>query len=158
MWLRHGHRPRRLTIVGGVAALAGLVLVLNPSNGGIDALGVMWGLFAACGLADLLRAVVESDHPLPPIALAWAGMVVGAITLIVLDLAHALPFSVHTRDVVLAHHSVSWVVPIIGLSFVAAAIAYVAGHRRSTHARRQAGVVRRDSPKCCSQSCSHGRR
>src|SRR5579864_5831906 len=29
LWLRHGQRPRWLTVAGGVAALAGLVLVLN---------------------------------------------------------------------------------------------------------------------------------
>jgi drug/metabolite transporter (DMT)-like permease len=126
MWFRHGHRPRRLTIIGGVAALAGLVLVLNPSNGGVDALGVMWGLFAACGLA-VFFVMSSSDDPLPPIALAWGGMVVGTVTLIALDLLHVLPFSVHSDDVVLAHHSVSWAVPILGLSLVAAAISYAAG-------------------------------
>ena len=29
LWLRHGQRPRRLTVAGAVAALAGLVLVLD---------------------------------------------------------------------------------------------------------------------------------
>ena len=64
---------------------------------------------------------------MPPIALAWGGMVVGGVTLIVLDLVHVLPFTVKTGDVALAHHSVSWVVPILGLSLVAAAISYAAG-------------------------------
>ena len=128
MWLRHGHRPRRLTIIGGVAALAGLVLVLNPGNGGIDALGVMWGLFAACGLAVFFVMSSSEDDPLPPIALAWGGMVVGALTLIVLDLVHvAAVHACRPATSSLAHHSVSWVVPILGLSLVAAAIAYAAG-------------------------------
>jgi drug/metabolite transporter (DMT)-like permease len=127
MWLRHGHRPRRLTLVGGAAALAGLVLVLNPGNGSIDSVGVMWGLFAACGLAVFFVLSSQADNPLPPIAFAWGGMVVGALTLIVLDVTHALPFTVHATDVTLAHHAVSWVVPILGLSLIAAAIAYAAG-------------------------------
>ena len=38
-----------------------------------------------------------------------------------------LPFHVETGDVVLLHDRVSWVVPVIGLSLVAAAIAYAAG-------------------------------
>jgi drug/metabolite transporter (DMT)-like permease len=38
-----------------------------------------------------------------------------------------LPFTMKTGDVSLAHHSVSWVVPILGLSLVAAAISYAAG-------------------------------
>src|SRR5450432_3289850 len=29
MWIRHGHRPRRLTLCGAAAALAGLVLILG---------------------------------------------------------------------------------------------------------------------------------
>src|SRR6201995_911830 len=42
MWLRHGNRPRLLTIVGGGAAILGLVLVLKPSRGGRDPLGPLW--------------------------------------------------------------------------------------------------------------------
>ena len=42
MWLRHGQRPRRLTGVGAVAALAGLVLVLNlVGDHHVDAIGVL---------------------------------------------------------------------------------------------------------------------
>lgn len=127
MWLRHGQRPRRLTIVGGAAAVLGLVLVLDPSGGGIDPVGVFWGLLAACGLAVYFVMSSKADDPLPPIALAWAAMTVGAATLVVLDLAHVVPFEMRTDDVVLAGHRTSWVVPIIGLSLVAAAIAYAAG-------------------------------
>jgi drug/metabolite transporter (DMT)-like permease len=127
LWVRHNQRPRKLTVIGGVAALAGLVLVLNPGTGGIDALGVFWGLLAGTGLAVYFVLSSKSDDTLPPIALAWAAMVVGAVTLIVLDLVRVLPFEMHTSDVVLLHHSMSWVVPVIGLAFVAAAVAYAAG-------------------------------
>jgi drug/metabolite transporter (DMT)-like permease len=127
LWLRRGQRPRRLTVIGGVAALAGLVLVLNPSTGSIDAIGVMWALFAACGLAVYFVLSSQAHDSLPPIALAWAAMVVGAVTLIVLDVVHALPFHAETDDVVLLHHHTSWLVPIVGLALIAAAIAYAAG-------------------------------
>ncbi|HEY7008146.1 MAG TPA: EamA family transporter [Jatrophihabitantaceae bacterium] len=127
MWLRHGHRPRRLTVAGGVAAVFGLVLVLNPSGGGIDPIGVLWGLLAACGLAAYFVMSSRADDQLPPIALAWTAMVVGATTLIVLDLVHVVPFEMHTSDVVLAGHRTTWLVPIVGLSLIAAAIAYAAG-------------------------------
>src|SRR5207302_8556245 len=48
MWLRHGHRPRALTIVGAVTALVGLGLVLNliGHRATIDGVGVLWGLGA----------------------------------------------------------------------------------------------------------------
>ncbi len=127
LWARRGQRPGRLTVIGGVAALAGLVLVLNPSTGSIDALGVMWALLAACGLAVYFVLSSQVHDALPPIALAWAAMVVGAVTLLVLDLAHALPFHAGTADVVLLHHRTSWLVPIVGLALVAAAIAYASG-------------------------------
>lgn len=127
MWARHGHRPRRLTVVGGAAAVAGLVLVLNPSAGGIDPVGIVWGLLAACGLAVYFVMSSRSGDLLPPIALAWGAMVVGAVTLVVLDLARVLPFRMRTSAVVLAGHSTSWVVPVLGLSLIAAAVAYAAG-------------------------------
>lgn len=127
LWVRHAQRPRRLTIIGGVAALGGLVLVLNPSGGGIDALGVFWGLLAGTGLATYFVLSSKNDDPLPPIALAWAAMTVGAVTLIVCDLVHIVPFRTKTSQVALLHHHVSWVVPILGLSLIAAAIAYASG-------------------------------
>jgi drug/metabolite transporter (DMT)-like permease len=127
LWVRHAQRPRRLTVIGGVAALAGLVLVLDPGTGGIDPLGVFWGLLAGTGLAVFFVLSAKDDDALPPIALAWAAMVVGALTLIALDLVHVLPFRVQSRDVLLLHRQVSWVWPVIGLSLVAAAIAYASG-------------------------------
>lgn len=127
MWVRHGHRPRRLTVIGGVAALLGLVLVLNPGTGGIDPVGVFWGLLAACGLAFYFVVSARSEDVLPPIALAWGAMVVGALSLIVLDLVHVVPFRTASHDVVLLDRRMSWIVPVIGLSVVAAAVAYAAG-------------------------------
>jgi drug/metabolite transporter (DMT)-like permease len=127
LWVRHGQRPRRLTVIGGAAAIAGLVLVLNPGTSGIDVVGIFWALLAAAGLATYFVLSARGDDVLPPIALAWAAMVVGAVVLIVCDLAHMLDFRMNTNDVVLMHRSVSWLIPIVGLSLVAAAIAYVAG-------------------------------
>jgi drug/metabolite transporter (DMT)-like permease len=127
LWMRHGQRPRRLTAIGGVAAVIGLVLVLNPGTGGLDPVGVMWGLFAACGLAVYFVLSSKADDALPPIAMAWAAMVVGAIVLILLEVVHALPFRVETHDVTLLHRHTSWLVPVIGLSMIAAAFAYATG-------------------------------
>ncbi len=127
MWVRHAQRPRRLTVVGGAAAVLGLGLVLNPAAGGIDPVGVLWGLLAACGLAFFFVFSSRSDDAVPPIGLAWAAMVIGALTLLALDVTRVFPFHVTTRNVVLLHRSMSWLVPVVGLSLVAAAIAYAAG-------------------------------
>jgi drug/metabolite transporter (DMT)-like permease len=129
LWLRHGQRPRRLTVVGAVAAVAGLVMVLDLGGSAqIDPIGVMWGLLAAVGLAIyfLLGAGVD-EEPLPPVVMAWAGMCVGAAALAALGWAGVLPVTATTGKVDFIGHRVSWVVPVLGLSLVAAALAYVAG-------------------------------
>jgi drug/metabolite transporter (DMT)-like permease len=137
VWLRHGERPRRLTVLGTVAAIAGLVMVLNLTGSAhVDPIGVMWGLLAACGLAAyfVLSASAGTpdgasapDEPLPPIAMAWAGMCVGAVVLAVLGLAGALPLHATSTAVRFLGLRVSWIVPVLGLSLIAAVIAYVAG-------------------------------
>jgi drug/metabolite transporter (DMT)-like permease len=126
VWLRHGQRPRRLTVAGVVAALSGLVLVLDPS-GGLDGAGVAWGLAAAAGLAVFFVASARTDPELPPLVVAWAGMVVGALTLVGFGLVGLLPVRTTGADVVLFGRELSWLVPVTGLALVAAALAYSIG-------------------------------
>ena len=129
LWLRHGQRPRRLTVVGAVAAIAGLVLVLNLTGpAGISLIGVMWALLAAVGLAIyFVLSAAAGEESLPPLAMAWAGMCVGAAVLAGLGWAGVLHLTATARAVDVAGHQVSWIVPVLGLSLVAAVIAYVAG-------------------------------
>jgi drug/metabolite transporter (DMT)-like permease len=129
LWLRHGQRPRRLTVIGAVAAIAGLVLVLNlDGSTRLDPIGVMWALLAAVGLAIyFLISAAPGEDPLPPLVMAWGGMWVGAATLGVLGVSGVLPMTASTADVVFLGHRVSWLVPVIGVSLLASAIAYVAG-------------------------------
>jgi drug/metabolite transporter (DMT)-like permease len=127
-WLRHGQRPRRLTAIGSVIALLGLALVLDiMGDVRLDSIGVLWGLAAAVGLATyfVLSAKIAGD--LPPLVVASAGMTSGAVTLIALGLLGALPMRATFAAVEMAGHRVSWLVPVIGMSVVAGAIAYVAG-------------------------------
>jgi drug/metabolite transporter (DMT)-like permease len=127
MWGRHGQRPRRLTLFGVVAALGGLALVLNLSGGGLDPVGVLWGLVAATGLATYFVVSARASADLPPLAMAWSGLVVGVLTLAVAALVGVLPVHAATRRVPLFGHQVSWLVPVVGLSLVAAAVAYTTG-------------------------------
>jgi drug/metabolite transporter (DMT)-like permease len=129
LWLRHGQRPRRLTVVGAAVAIAGLAMVLDLGGSArIDPVGVMWGLLAAVGLAIyFLLGAATDDEPLPPIVMAWAGMCVGAVALAALGWIGVLPVTARMGSVGFLGHRVSWVVPILGLSLVAAVIAYVAG-------------------------------
>src|SRR3954471_19031537 len=74
VWLRHGQRPRRLTLTGGAAAIGGLVLVLDlTGDQHVSLVGVAWGLLAAAGLAVFFVLSAHVDETLPPIAMAWAG-------------------------------------------------------------------------------------
>jgi drug/metabolite transporter (DMT)-like permease len=128
LWLSRGQRPRRLTIAGSVVAILGLALMLDlTGDTRLDPIGVLWGLGAAVGLAVYFVLSAKSDSDLPPIAVASAGMSVGAVALLVLGLVGALPMHATFGSVQFAGTTTSWLVPVIGLSLVAAAIAYVAG-------------------------------
>ena len=128
MWVRHGHRPGRLTGLGGLAALVGLVLVLDLlSSRGVDPVGVAWGLGAAVGLAVYFVVSSGTDDALPPLVVAWGGLAVGALALLLAAAVGVLPMAAPRTDVTLASTRMSWLVPVLGMSLVAAAVAYVAG-------------------------------
>jgi drug/metabolite transporter (DMT)-like permease len=128
VWLRHGHRPRRLTVAGAAVAIAGLVLVLDlTGTQRVDAVGVLWGLAAATGLAVYFIVSSHSDNPLPPIAMAWSGLTVGGVVLLVAGLTGVVPMRASTADADFGGHHTSWLLPVAGLSLVAAVVAYAAG-------------------------------
>jgi drug/metabolite transporter (DMT)-like permease len=129
LWLRHGQRPRRLTIIGGVAALAGLAMVLNLAGGaGINPAGVLWALGGAVGLAVFFVLSAGDEHePLPPLVMTWAGMCVGTAALAVMAGTGLMPLTASAADVHVFGHQVSWIVPVLGLSLVAAVVSYIAG-------------------------------
>jgi drug/metabolite transporter (DMT)-like permease len=129
MWLRHGQRPRRLTVAGAVIAIAGLGLVLDLSGGArLSPAGVAWGLLAAVGLAVYFVLSASGDgEQLPPVVMAWGGMCAGGAFLALLGAARALPLVAGSRHVTLLHDQVSWVVPVLGLGLVAAVVPYAVG-------------------------------
>jgi drug/metabolite transporter (DMT)-like permease len=129
LWLRHGQRPRPLTVTGGVGALAGLALMLNLTGaGGISVAGLIWGLLAAVSLAVyfFLSASVTGE-PLPPVVMTWGSMIVGAVALGLVGLTGLMPMRFSGAAVTLFGDRVSWIVSVAGLSVIAAAFAYVAG-------------------------------
>jgi drug/metabolite transporter (DMT)-like permease len=128
LWARLGERPRRLTVGGGALAVLGLVLVLDlVGNVDLSLAGVLWGLGAAVGLATYFVLSAQTDDALPPLVVAWGGLSIGGVALSLAAVAGVLPFSVTTTDVTLLDTRVSWLVPVLGLSLVAAVLAYVAG-------------------------------
>jgi drug/metabolite transporter (DMT)-like permease len=129
LWLRHGQQPRRLTIIGGIMALAGLSMVLNLVGAtSVSPLGVMWGLLAAVGLATyFVLSAKEGDDTLPPVVMTWAGMCVAGTALGLLGLLRVIPLAVSTADVTLVGQRMSWALPVLGLAVVAAVVPYIAG-------------------------------
>jgi drug/metabolite transporter (DMT)-like permease len=128
LWLRHGQRPRQLTVLGAAVSVAGLALVLELLGGAdLDLIGVLWGLGAAVGLASYFVLSAGTDDALPPLVVAWGGLAVGGLVLGAAGAVDLLPLAAPRTDVVLLDREVSWLVPVLGLSLVAAVVAYVAG-------------------------------
>src|SRR5690349_16183634 len=100
MWVVHGQRPRRLTVAGAVAA--------------------------AVGLAAYFVLSARIDPELPATALAAGGMGFGTVILVALGLIGVLPMHATFGHVSFAGYRTSWLVPIVGLSLVAAVFSYVA--------------------------------
>jgi len=128
MWVWRGHRPGRLTALGGLAAVIGLALVLDLlSSRAVDPIGVLWGLGAAVGLAVYFVVSSGTEDALPPLVVAWGGLAVGAVALLIAGAVGVLPLATPRTDVTLASTHVSWLVPVLGMSLVAGAVAYVTG-------------------------------
>ena len=128
MWLRHSRRPSRLTVLGVLAAMVGLVLVLDVTSGAsVDVVGVLWGLMAAMGLVVYFLAAAHGDDALPPISLAGGGLAVGALGLVAAAATGLLPMATSTADVQLAEMTLPWWAAVLELALVAGAIAYATG-------------------------------
>jgi drug/metabolite transporter (DMT)-like permease len=128
MWLRHGQRPAPVTLVGAVIAAAGLVLVLDLLSGADLSLpGVLWALAAMVGAAAYFVISADERNGLPPMALAAAGLLVGALVLGLLGLVGLLPMYAATAPTTYAGRSVAWWVPLLVLGLVTAALAYTTG-------------------------------
>ncbi|WGL51218.1 DMT family transporter [Nocardioides sp. BP30] len=129
LWLRHGQRPTAITVLGAVLAALGLVLVLDLTGGGIglSIAGVLWALGAMLGAAFYFVLNAEGGIALPPIALAWLGLVSGAAALGLLGATRLMPVHAATHTVRLADTDVPWWVAILVLGVVTAAVAYATG-------------------------------
>jgi drug/metabolite transporter (DMT)-like permease len=129
VWARTRVRPTRLTALGVVLSMAGLVLVLDLTGDvRLSLVGVAWALVAAVGLAGyFLLAEQGGDDGMPAIALAGSGLVVGAAVLGLAGLLQVLPLQASTADVSLAGVSLPWWAAGAELAVVAGALAYALG-------------------------------
>jgi len=127
IWFR-GRRPGAWTWIGVVLAVAGLLLVLDVVGGGtVDAVGVLWGLGAAIGVAVYFVLSSKEATGLPPLAMAAGGMTVGALGLWVAAGVGVLPMQAPALDVRLGGVHVPWFVPLVLLCLLSTALAYATG-------------------------------
>lgn len=128
LWLRQGHRPSALTLLGAAVCAVGLVLVLDVLSGAdLSAVGVLWALGAMVGAATYFVISADEDNGLPGITLAAGGLLVGGAVLLVAGLAGLLPLHASTADAVYDGRAVAWWVPMLALGLVTAAFSYVTG-------------------------------
>src|SRR5690349_17179086 len=128
LWIRHGQRPRPLTIAGAGLAAVGLVLVLDLLSGADLAWsGVAWALAAMVGATAYFLISADNDSGVPPLALAGTGLTIGAVALAVLGAVGVLPMHASTRAAGYAIATMSWWEPLLLLGLVTAALAYTTG-------------------------------
>ncbi|GAA1157622.1 EamA family transporter [Ornithinicoccus hortensis] len=128
LWLRHGERPRPLTVLGAGISIVGLMLMLDVFGAvQVDPVGVLWGLVAATGLATYFLVSADESHGLPALVVASGGLGVGAIVLVLAGALGVVPMTWNTGDVQLAGMQVPWWADVAALGVIAAAFAYASG-------------------------------
>jgi drug/metabolite transporter (DMT)-like permease len=128
MWLRHGQRPGRVTLVGAVLAILGLVLVLDLVSGtSLSVPGTLWALAAMLGAATYFIISADESNGVPPLVLATAGLVVGSLTLAALAVVGLMPIRSSSDSVDYAGVTFPWFMPMVALGLVTAALAYTTG-------------------------------
>lgn len=128
LWLRHGERPGRLTVLGALLGAAGLVLVLDVLSGAdADVVGILWALGAMLGAASYFVLSSRPADGLPATVLAAGGLLVGAVALLVAGALGVLPFAGSAADVRFTGFAVPWWSAVLLLGLVTAALAYVTG-------------------------------
>jgi len=129
-WIRTRQRPALPVFIGAALAMAGMVLVLDIVHGfSLSPIGVLYGLGAAVCLSVyfVLSDDASSGASIPPLLMTTVGTGVGAIVLLVAGSLGVVPMAFRFDGTVLAGFDVSWLVPIVLLILVTAALAYVTG-------------------------------
>lgn len=125
-WVRTRRRPAPLVTAGVVAAVAGLLCVLDLAGATPDPLGVLFALAAMVGAASYF-VISARPSPLPPLALAGFGLTVGTVVLGLAIGVGALPYAAPMVEVTMLGATLPWWLPVAVVALVAAALAYSLG-------------------------------
>lgn len=126
-WVRTRRVPQAVVLVGSVVSIVGLVLVIGPGGGSLDPIGLAFAGIAMIGVCVYYAIGERAGDDLPPIALAAAGFVVGAIALGLLGAVGVLPMDATFGQVDFLGGQAPWFVPLVVVGVVSTAFAYVAG-------------------------------
>jgi drug/metabolite transporter (DMT)-like permease len=126
-WVRTRRMPQVIVLGGSVLAIVGLVLVIGPGGGDLDALGLVFAAIAMIGVCVYYAIGERATEQLPPVALIAAGFVVGAIALGLAGLVGVLPMRVALIDVAFLGGTAPWWAPLVTVGAVSTAFAYTAG-------------------------------
>ena len=132
IWLTTQRPPSRLTVLGGLLAMVGLVLVLDPTNAVRPSpVGVLWALAAAVGAAAYFLLAARGGsagtaaEQLPPIATVGLAMALGAVLVGAISLTGLLPFTAETAAVRLSGQLVPWWISVLGMIMIATVVSYL---------------------------------
>src|SRR5699024_12323666 len=81
IWARTRTRPAKVTFIGVVVSMIGLLLVLNLRGSSISIFGVVMALAAAVCLASYFLVSAQDTITPPPVALRGSGQGIGALAL-----------------------------------------------------------------------------
>lgn len=123
-WVRTRRAPSRLVLGGSLAAIVGLVLVVDITGARFDLLGTVFALCAAVCVAAYFLLLERAEDRIPPLALASASLWVGAALIGVLIGVGVLPFAAPAVTVVLGGVEVAWWVAIGWIACIATTLGY----------------------------------
>jgi drug/metabolite transporter (DMT)-like permease len=127
-WFTTRTRPPMVTLAGAFVATGGLFLVLDLTGAtDLDPIGIVWALGAAVCLAGYFALSAVEDERLPPVTLAAAGLVAGAVGVAAFGATGAVPLEVFTGDVDLLDSSAPWFVPMAIIVLLSTSFSYATG-------------------------------
>jgi drug/metabolite transporter (DMT)-like permease len=126
-WARTRRRPSTLVIGGSIAAIVGLVLVVDVTGVRFDLLGTLFALTAAICVAAYFLLCDRAGEDVPPLALASGGLVVGVVIMGVLVTTGILPFRAVAVSIDLAGLEVPWWAAIAWVALGATTLGYALG-------------------------------
>lgn len=123
-WLRTRRMPRPGVLIGASLAMFGLVLVLDLTGSlDLDPVGLAFAAGSAIGNASYF-ALSARPTPVPPVAMAGLGMIVGAVAVILIGVVGILEVRMPMVDVLLLDSPVPAWVPLLVVGAVPTAVAY----------------------------------